>query len=278
MQIANYMQKNRLAQLLFIFSTVLLLMMSSIAPVLANGVTVITLPAGDSKAVSAAIKDMGVNSVYPADGGSEVKGIFKVSGNTLQFNQAAFDSATPESQKAVLESFTTQMKNTQTTSTAERAIYGGVQNASSKANKLMIPIIMSESGADMHGSEQIIRGGIPLIKVIFGLLAYVVIYGLILSTLLDFIYMGLPFARNFGTGGKGGDGGGEKPSWITHDAYTSIKDSESGESYSNPYFKYLLRRSWSYVLIAILISWLVVGELGTFIGLVMSIGDSFIGG
>lgn len=267
-------QKQSIFKPLMLLGVMLMLLLSTaLKTSAAEDIITIAFPANHAEGLNEAVSKMQHKEIVPKEGTSSGAPIFSVSGSTVTFNKGEFEQGTTRSQRDVLGSFVGEVEKSAVPSSTKRKVMDGVQSSSDNVNKLMIPLLMSESGADMYGAQQAIKGGVPAVKIVFGILAHIIIYGLVLSTLLDLTYMGLPFARSFGAGKDGGD---QKPVWVTYDAYSAIRDAESGETYKNPYLKYFWRRSWTYVIAAVIITWLVVGELGNVISLFMALGDGFI--
>lgn len=235
-----------------------------------------TIPSSDASELSKVVSKMTndkKNEIEQADGTGSTSGIIKVSGSTVTFNKAAFENGTPSAQKEFLRAYVNGINDSKMSKSAKRKAVNGLQDASGTANKMLIPMVIDDSSADVYAGYQATKGAQPMIKNIFGILVWIILYGLILSTVLDLIYAGFPFARNFGNGKDGGD---SKPAWVSADMYTAVRDAESGESYSNVYLKYLLRRAWTYILLVLCIVYLAVGEMGSLISGIMSLGDGFL--
>lgn len=231
----------------------------------------VVIPSSAQDPVEKALKDVSTTKYDTVDGGSaNGNTIFKMDkGGVFVFNTTEFETLTSSSQQKALQDYLTAMDSHEVSKQARRDIEKTIQQGSSEANRLMIPLTLNMAAADMSGGYSLISGAMPLVKVIFGVMVYILIIGLIISTLLDFAYMGLPLARNIG--GQGGD----KPAWISTDAYVSVKEAEGGEKASNVYLKYLIKRSWTYILFTLAVTWLALGNIGDFIAAIMTLGDGF---
>lgn len=148
---------------------------------------------------------------------------------------------------------------------------------------------------DLTGAMGIIKPFLPIINIIIGVVALIVLAMLVLSTVIDLAFIGLPAVREMMMSGgddKGsGSGTGTKPKALTYACWATINDvegslgsggngssgSNSGSGYKNAYGTYFKRRVWDYVLLGVCLSFLIFGGFSRFITALLNIGSDLVG-
>lgn len=146
---------------------------------------------------------------------------------------------------------------------------------------LLLPYIMDETKGDVLGGMQIVRGFIPYVNIVIGVVAILLMSLLVLSTVLDLAFIGLPQFREWILGGK--EGGDKAPKGITYAARNAVDEVEGGGagggsgSGKNIYLTYFKKRIFDYILLGICLAFLVLGGFSRFFSALLEIGGGLTG-
>ena len=217
--------------------------------------------------------------------------IFSVNNNVFKFDGTKFEDIDDSSfQQALINEFAKLMasdKYRNRFSDADRtAIYNEVKDNCGQANAAMVAALFQDTKADMFSALRIFQPFNSIVGTILGICVLALIILLIGSTALDMAYINFPVARNFmyGKEKEGGDKGGAKKPWgVTADAWSVVNECEgSGGSgsggdgkYKNANIAYFRRRIITYIVVAIMILYLLSGQLAGLIGWLMSLVSGF---
>ena len=205
---------------------------------------------------------------------------------------------TEKEQRKVADNFIDELNDsglsvngTNALSSALKDGYDGVEGV--KIDILIIQYLFTQTQGDLAGAMKIISPFLPIINIIIGVVAILVAAALVLSTVIDLAFIGLPMVREMlmagGEGSGGGAGSGSKPKALTYACWSTINDVESalggggggngnGKSgYKNAYGVYFKRRVWDYVLLGVCLSFLIFGGFSRFISTLLGIGDQLVG-
>ncbi len=249
------------------------------------GTMTITIPSQDTEGATKFADSLKGVTPLEVKPGQEFKSsnagaIATITGNTVTFNYSDFEKATSRSQKAAMAGFVNALQSSGISDQSQQALVDQMQASSPDVSRLLIPLVMDSTSADLYTAMKWLAPILPFVRIIFGVGAILISLFLIGSTILDIIYIGLPFFRERMTSGKDGGGGGGKPGMITMDAYSVVQEVESSiggnGGYKNAYLLYFKRRVFTYVLVGFCLLYLVVGELGGLIGWIMQIGTGIL--
>ena len=122
--------------------------------------------------------------------------------------------------------------------------------------------------ADVGSANDLVSGFEPVINLVIGILAWVIVIGLPLITALDVCYITIPFVRekaddvkaSGGMGTKTGKDGSTKLRWISDEAQHAVEtiDLDAGRS---PLKTYLKSRIGAFVMVAIILYLLIGGQI-----------------
>lgn len=192
-------------------------------------------------------------------------------------NLDAFRYATDGSRRLALENYVYDLQNSGMSEQGQQAIINGMQAGESQIKAQLIPILMASTSADIYTAMKWIAPFLPIIRVVLGLGAIVITILLVASTVFDLVFIGLPLARE---GIMNNDGGKGKPNLISADAYSVIKETESGTDssggYKNAYIMYFKRRALTYIVLSVCLLYLVAGEMSGLIAWLMSLADGIV--
>lgn len=276
------LQHKILAIITFILMSIMLMLptvasanVNGIAPSDANG-GVAQFTISGNPDLNSVIGNMQYNTVEAAAGkqisGSEV---FTASGNTLYVNFNELNNGSTATQRRVLGAFVESLNQSTISSESKTNLMNQISAHDKSINKLMIPIIMDATSADLYEASKVVNPFLPIVRLIFGILTIVISILLIGSTIIDIIFITFPLAREvFNKEGQGGGGG--KISWVTSEANSVINETEGGGGsggYKNALFLYFKRRLVSYIVLAFCLLYLVLGEIGGLIGWLLTLGE-----
>lgn len=209
--------------------------------------------------------------------------------NAFTFDGAKFEDIDDSSfQQALINEFAKLMasdKYRNRFSDADRtAIYNEIKDNCGQANAAMVAALFQDTKADMFSALRIFQPFNGIVGTILGICVLALIILLIGSTALDMAYINFPIARNFmyGKDKEGGDKGGAKKPWgVTADAWSVVNECEGGGGsggdgkYKNANIAYFKRRIVTYIVVAIMILYLLSGQLAGLIGWLMNLVSGF---
>lgn len=245
----------------------------------------INIPSTDAKAVEDIITKLNTDKrldveLKPNATTQDTK-LIKVNGTKITFNEEAFNEATEKSKKAALKAFVKELQNSSVSEQSQQKIIDDMSLADSNVSRMLIPLVMDSTSADIYTAMRWLGPILPIVRVIFGVGAICISLFLIGSTIVDLCFIGLPIARE-GLQNRGENKGGGRVPFVSSDAVSVIKETESSldssGGYKNAYLVYFKRRVLTYIILSICLLYLVVGELGGLIAWILSLGDGVVGG
>lgn len=140
----------------------------------------------------------------------------------------------------------------------------------------LVTMLFADTKADLSTALKWFAPMQGPVGTVLGILVILIIVLLLVSTVFDLVYIGLPMARNI-LDGKAEQNGQPKPLMVSYDAVKVVQMIEgtgnssgaggsNGGSNGNAYFEYLKRRILTYIILAVCILYLVSGEIATLIG------------
>lgn len=142
--------------------------------------------------------------------------------------------------------------------------------------------ILFNQGADIMGALtwfMPFQGGLGLV---LGVGVIIVMALLLLSTVLDLVYIGLPTAR-MAMSAKAEGQGKEIPFGISTDAYRIVQQTAetgaggNGGNQGNPYLQYFKKRFVTYIILAVCILYLLSGQIGGLISGLLNLASGITG-
>lgn len=86
----------------------------------------------------------------------------------ITFNEVAFQHATDASRQAALGNFVKMLSNSGVSEQTQQNIVDNMSSTSSDVNRLLIPLVMASTSADIFTAMKWIAPLLPIIRVIFG--------------------------------------------------------------------------------------------------------------
>lgn len=214
----------------------------------------------------------------PENGGTE-QTLLSYDSNKVTFNQTNFDNATPDSRKKVMSAYVQALQESAVSKQGQQSVIDGLSASSKDVSTMLIPMVMDSTSADLYTAMKWVNPILPIVRVIFGVGAICISIFLIGSTIVDLCFIGLPIARE-ALQNKGDQKGSGKVPFVSADAMSVIKESESSldssGGYKNAYLIYFKRRVLTYIIIAVCLLYLIVGELGGLISWLLSLGSGIV--
>lgn len=198
------------------------------------------------------------------------------SNGTLIFDEAVFKNSNQKDAKNKITSFINNLKDSSVDLDTQQSIMSQIQESDSDVAAVMIPLIFDESKADLYTAYKWLYPFLSILRVVFGIGAIAIILLLVGSTIMDLVYIGLPVWRE-----KDAENGkGKNPFGVSYEAIKTVKEIEltmTEGNYQNAYLLYFKRRALTYIVLAICLLYLIVGELGGLISWILSLASGIVG-
>lgn len=194
---------------------------------------------------------------------------------TLTFNEDVFKRANPKEAKKVMTALINEIKDSSLPLDMQQDIMSQIQESDNDVATVMIPLIFDESKADLFTAYKWLFPFLQILRVVFGIGAVAIVLLLIGSTIMDLVYIGLPVWRE-----QQADKGKKNPFGVSYEAIKTVNEVEKNlgdGGYQNAYLLYLKRRALTYVVLAICLLYLIVGELGGLISWILNLASGVVG-
>lgn len=244
--------------------------------------TKIRLNTNDKDYVDAAVKEANLNiggdgktatlTVKSKDKGEDARAtvdLVKYDGTDLLFSADNFKKANQNEAKKAMAAFINALKDSSVAEDTQQSIMDQITESDSDVSAILIPIIF-DNPADLFTAYKWLFPFIQALRVVFGLGAILIVLLLVGSTIVDLAYIGLPVWRESVAEKNGGSS--KKPFGVSYEALSTVMEIEKtlGE-YKNAYWLYGKRRGMTYIVLAVCVLYLVIGELGGLISWVLSL-------
>lgn len=216
---------------------------------------------------------------------------------TLTVNDKLSDKTESEQKKA-MQNFVADLNSAGISQEGKNAITNALKDgykdvAGVEIDVLIITYLFDQTQGDLIGAMGVVSPFLPLINLVIGVVAIVVLAFLVLSSVIDLAFIGLPMVREAMMAGDGngqGGGSGSKPKALTYACWSTINEVEGalggggsggtsgGKSgYKNAYGLYFKKRMWDYVLLGVCLSFLIFGGFSRLISGLLGIGKQLVG-
>jgi hypothetical protein len=204
--------------------------------------------------------------------------LLSLSGNNLEFNTTVWSETSASEQTQVLSTFIKNLQTSQVSPQDQQTIMTQLENSNSTVQQVLLPITMSGTSADLFSAMRIINPFMPIFRVLLGIGAIVIMLALMLSTVVDLVYIGIPIfqekVNEMPSNGKGQVAGKRNKWFISHDAESVVRETGADTgAYQNPYLLYFKRRVFTWIILSICILYLVMGELGQVVAWLLHLGS-----
>lgn len=195
--------------------------------------------------------------------GSKYQTVLSFEGTTLTFDETASENTESKYYKQAMKSFADACQEFGVSSTCMQNVSSRMVEADSSVSAYLIGATFDNTSADIFTAMKWLAPILSFLRILIGVGAIVIVMLLIASTVMDCVYIGLPMWREAQANKDGGGSG--KPFGVSMEAISTVKEVESnvdGGKYKNAYLIYFRRRALTYIILAICILYLIVGELG----------------
>lgn len=173
------------------------------------------------------------------------------------FNRAFYKELSNHDKKLVMKTFTEYMKNTPNVKAADlQKISNALNEVNDKYITQAISDMLNSSGEGMLSAVVTLKPILTPISTFLGIVAILMCLMMVVTTVVDIIYISLPFADKTK---------GEKPKFMSRDAYKALQECVDGST-SQVYVKYFKKRFLTYMLTIMCVVYLVVGGFGELFG------------
>lgn len=221
------------------------------------------------------------SSSVPADDAGTVPAqtVLKVdsAGKKVTFSLEAYKNSDSKDVKALMQEFINNLKASSVSSNTQQDIMTRIQDSDTSVASMMLPMIFENTSADLYTAYRWVYPLLNSLRVVLGVGTIALIAMIMLSTVFDLAYIGLPMLQ------AGGEEGKKKPFGVSFEALTTVKDVQSqvagsnGNGYKNAYFVYFRRRAVTYIILSVCIVYLIAGELSGLIGWLLSLVGGVVG-
>lgn len=173
----------------------------------------------------------------------------------LTFSNSAYSELTVDIRRDFMETALLGVKESGIGSQMKNKVYNFIANQDTTTSAAM-KFLRSDTSADFAKASAWFKPFGSTIGVVLGLLSLLIFMFIGLSTLIDIAYMSLPAFRLLVEGGKDG-----KPRLISVEAYTAVKESETGTNYKGYMSIYFNRRIPSILIMSICLGYLISGKI-----------------
>ncbi|MNL91309.1 hypothetical protein D3C81_10410 [compost metagenome] len=205
--------------------------------------------------------------------------LLKYSNNAIVFNLEGFQKATDKSRKRALDNFVNQLQNSTVSKQTQQNVFDTMSESDNDVSRLLVPLLMNSTRANLFSAMRILNPFLGVVQTLFGIGAFIIVIALAASTIIDLVFIGLPLAREKFVS-QGEKKGGKIP-FVSADALSVVKETESSVDssggYKNPYVTYFGRRVFTYIILAVCLLYLVMGQIGDLIAWLLTLGSGFVG-
>ncbi|HFL3653880.1 TPA: hypothetical protein ACG3P3_001604 [Clostridioides difficile] len=195
---------------------------------------------------------------------------FQVTEGSIKFNSKEFAQADKKSSKQNLSVFVDELKNSQVSDATQQYIFDLIRQQNTSASVMLIPMIMDSTKADTYTAMRVMSPLSEFIRVLLGMGAITVVFVLVITTIIDILYLAFPYGRN----------SGQKPSVVSLEAYSALKECESSitssGNFKNQHFIYLKRKAISFIIVSFCLVYLVAGELSGIVAWFLSLATGLL--
>lgn len=216
-----------------------------------------------------------------ADAPTDVKDVLISYDNSqkVTFNTDTFKYATDKSRREALSKFIKGLQNSDVSPQTQQELIAWMQETDSDVSRMMVPLVIDSTSADLYKASKVLSPILPTVRVIIGVGVFIVAIFLIISTVMDLVFIGLPIARESMESWR--EKGKSRIFLVSSDAVATVREVESnleGGGYRNAVLLYFRRRAVTYIVLSVCLLYLIVGELGGFIDWILRLGSGVVPG
>ncbi|HFL3696570.1 hypothetical protein [Clostridioides difficile] len=195
---------------------------------------------------------------------------FQVTEGSIKFNSKEFAQADKKSSKQNLSVFVEELKNSQVSDATQQYIFDLIRQQNTSASVMLIPMIMDSTKADTYTAMRVMSPLSEFIRVLLGMGAITVVFVLVITTIIDLLYLSFPYGRN----------SGQKPSAVSLEAYSALKECESSitssGNFKSQHLIYAKRKAFSFIIVSFCLVYLVAGELSSIVAWFLSLASGLL--
>lgn len=194
--------------------------------------------------------------------------------HTIAFDSTHFDNLSDNAKSMILTNFKDAMqKDTNISSEGKHLIYSEMRNGYTDGlDTETINQFIDDIEPDIFTAHDIFSPFSSTVGTIFGVLCIFIVFSLVLSTLMDLVYIAFPVMRERIHGSQEN----KRPWFVSQEAFSTVLYIESEEKYHNAYGIYFKRRIISYIVLTLCLTYLLSGQIITLIiWCVQNIGNAF---
>lgn len=236
-----------------------------------------------TKAIDLANQKGGFTNARPGELSVEIEGIehrfLKASGDDILIDKTVWKAANKDKITNSFQNFVDALCEQGNDPDAIQTVMDNIGNKDSEFSTIMLLITFDDVHADLYKAYKIMEPFLNILNVVLGIGCVLLILILMLSTVFDLAYIGLPVWRE----AQESNGKGKKnPFGVSYEAMRTVQEVEKGlgggdGDYRNAYLLYFKRRALTYIILALCIMYLICGGLSGIIGFVLSLTTGITG-
>ena len=191
---------------------------------------------------------------------------------TIQYNKESWSNAQDAEREKASKELTATINSWGLSSDASQKIYDDLKGEDrlNISDATLLSLIFSETRADLSGAMGIFSPFQGTLGLVLGIGVVLIIIMLLLSTVMDLVYIGIPMVQN-ALDGKDA----KNPFGVSRDAYMLVKQQGEKNEGGNIYVQYLKKRIVTYIILAICILYLISGQIAGIIGWLLDLVSGF---
>lgn len=192
--------------------------------------------------------------------------VIRISSMGIAVDLDVIEDADKDDLAIVLQAFCNALESGVEDVDAKADLMSDLQKLDNTLAAALLTMVFANTKGNMYFAYNFFKPFLAVFNVLLGIGAVVLIIILLLSTVLDLAYIGLPVWRE-------AQQDGNKGFLISYEAKYVVREAEAGidGDYVNPYILYFKERALTYIVLAICIMYLICGGLSGIIGWVLSL-------
>lgn len=205
----------------------------------------------------------GLSSLIKTANSKSVRSVLSCSGKTVTFKKKEYNSMSMVEKRDSMRGMLTVISASKINTADKTRLYNFVAEQDASASAL-VRELSEDVRADYATAMAWFKPFSGGIGTFFGLVCLLTMMFLTATIVMDLAYITVPLFRCMVTKNIN-----ERPMFISHEAFTSVLDSESGTTFKSAMTSYLKRRVGSVIALSICIAYLISGEIYTVIAYII---------
>lgn len=183
----------------------------------------------------------------------------------VRLNKESLQLLSSKNQTKLLSEFINDMTRSDMSKSGQRKVYNAIKEALDPVITSSLPTVLEDTRVNIFKAISIMRPFNGTVGTIMGIAIILIVTALLMGTLLDLSWMGLPLFQNFAETNLGSKESG-RPKFVSQDAFKALQQSIADNgTWKNAYALYFKKRVLTYFLLMLCIFYLISNQLYTLI-------------